>query len=236
MATGFEDAAWLFTSNIKNRGHIRQDINEAALLWRATCASRGPILEVGRYQGGSTVLLLMASGDRHVTSIDINPRHLPACEEYFQRSEIASRLILITGSSRVPVVGAFGFMFIDGDHTYEGVKADVIAQWDSLHSFGDIGPTVVFHDAVENTQAVNNCSTHHDGVRDVCDELVRCGAAEAIEAAGSSLWMRKLSHLPASFRGPAPHDLRQRQTHHYGASQPQRHGEKLAGRPDIDRA
>ena len=205
--TGFEDAAWLFTSHASNRGLVRQDFNEAALLWKATRSSCGPILEIGRRHGGSTVLLLMAGGDRHVTSIDIDPRHLPASDEYFQRPEAAARLTLLTGNSRAPVAGSFGFMFIDGDHTYEGVKADVIAQWDSLRSFEGIEPTAVFHDAAPNAQGHNGESSHHEGVKTLCSELVLCGAAEIIDSAGSSLWLRKLAHLPLTFRGSASEDL-----------------------------
>lgn len=202
----FEEAAWLFTSNTTNCGLLRQDFNEAALLWKATRSSQGSILQVGRRYGRSTVLLLMAGDNRHVTSIDINPCHLPESDEYFQRPEVASRLTLLSENSRVPVLGTFGFMFLDGD-TYDGVKADVIAQWDSLQPFENSQPTVVFHDAVPNTQGQSGRSTHHDGVRDVCNELVECGAAETIEAAGSSLWMRKLSDLPQAFRGSTPADL-----------------------------
>ncbi|ARQ02331.1 class I SAM-dependent methyltransferase [Pseudorhodoplanes sinuspersici] len=201
MTIGFEEAAWLFNSHISNRGHIRQDFNEAALLWKATRTSRGPILEIGRYQGGSTVLLLMAGEGRHITSIDLNPRHLPECDEYFRKPEIARRLTLITGNSRIPIPGAFGFMFVDGDHSYEGVKTDICAQWNSLTQFEGIEPTIVFHDAVENTQAHNSGSTHHTGVQAVCNELIACGAAQRLETAGSSLWMKKLADLPARFRG-----------------------------------
>ncbi|ARP97998.1 class I SAM-dependent methyltransferase [Pseudorhodoplanes sinuspersici] len=205
--SGFEDAAWLFTSNVTNRGILGQDFNEAALLWKATRASQGPILEVGRRHGGSTVLLLMASDSRHITSIDSNPRHLPESDKYFQRPEVAKRLTLLTDTTHVPVVGTFGFLFIQGDDTYEGVKADVIAQWDSLQPFGVTQPSVVLHDAVPSNQGENGGSPSHCGVKDVCNELVQYGAAEVIEAAGSSLWLRKLSHLPKAFRGSTPTDV-----------------------------
>ena len=200
MTSGFEEAAWLFNSHISNRGCIRQDFNEAALLWKATRVSRGSILEIGRRHGGSTVLLLMAGEGRHGTSIDLDPCHLPECDEYFSKPEIARRLTLITGNSRIPISGSFGFMFFDGDQSYEGVKADICAQWSSLAHFKGIEPTIVFHDAVENTQAHNSGSTHKTGVQNVCNELIACGTAQRLEAAGSSLWMKKLADLPASFR------------------------------------
>ena len=204
--SGFEDAAWLFTSNVSNRGLLRQDFNEAVQLWTATRSSQGAILEVGRYQGGSTVLLLIASENRHITSIDIDPHHSPDCDKYFKRPEVAARLTLLTGDSRIPVVGTFGFMVIDGDRTYDGLKADVIAQWDSLQPFGETQPTVVFHDAAPNIQCESGPS-YCDGFRDVCNELVQCNAAEIIQTTGSSLWMRKLSDLPRAFRGQTPADL-----------------------------
>lgn len=195
----FEDAAWLFASNYMNRGILRQDFNEASLLWRSVKASRGPILEIGRRHGGSTVLLLMAGDPREVVSIDIAPAHHLACEEYFHRPEIAARLDAVVADSGIPTGRSFGFAFIDGDHSYEGVRRDVIAHWPALKAFDDVAPTVVFHDAVPNGQGRPSTENYHEGVRLICEELCRCGAAEMLEIAGSSMLLRKCDELPKVF-------------------------------------
>lgn len=196
---GFEELAWLFASTTHNRGIIRQDFNEAALLWSAVRSSRGPMLEIGRRHGGSTVLLLLSGSDRSILSIDSEPAHHPICDHYFQRPDIAARLTLKVGDSRIPVVATFGFAFIDGDHTYEGVRADVVAHWNALREFEGVPPSVVFHDAVPNSQGVDHTSSHHDGVQKVCEELVAQGCAIRRGVAGSSLWLQKINDLPPEF-------------------------------------
>lgn len=199
----FADLAWLFTSNNQNRGILRQNFDEAALLWRAVRASRGPILEIGRRHGGSTVLLINASAGRPVTSIDLAPAHNEACEAAFQ--EIAAsdptRIELVVGDSRKPMSGrTWGFMFVDGDHTYEGVKADVCAHWNELRETDGVAASVVFHDAVPNDGLSHvNQPNHHEGVRLVCEELVAARCAKKLKSAGSSLWLEKIADLPEHF-------------------------------------
>src|SRR5207237_930554 len=54
---GFEDLAWIFTCDSRNRGLVRQGFDEAAVLWKAVKATSGNMLEIGRNLAGSTVLL-----------------------------------------------------------------------------------------------------------------------------------------------------------------------------------
>src|SRR5690606_21982162 len=72
---GFEDLAGLFWLSPLNRGAIRQDFDEAALLYRSIAALEAPQgVEIGRRFGGGTVLLAAAVGPRgQVTSIDLAP-------------------------------------------------------------------------------------------------------------------------------------------------------------------
>src|SRR5256885_17169217 len=97
---GFEDLAWLFTCDSRNRGIIRQGFDEAALLWKAVKATSGNILEIGRNQAGSTVLLVAASPGRTIFSIDIRPKHNPKCDDYLNRAEIKERVRLLVADSR----------------------------------------------------------------------------------------------------------------------------------------
>src|SRR5690242_14542926 len=115
---GFEDLAWLFTCDSRNRGLIRQGFDEAALLWKAVRATSGNILEIGRNLGGSTVLITAAAGRREIYSIDNRSNEDRACKDYLRRSHAAARVHLLVTDSRLPLPNLrFGFELIDGDHT-----------------------------------------------------------------------------------------------------------------------
>ena len=190
----FEDVVFLFTSDNRNRGVIRMNFDEAACLWKAVQTTQGDILEVGRRHGGSTVLLLAASApDRKVISVDIEPAHHATADAFFARPEVAARVDLVVGDSRIPRAEALGLLFIDGDHSYEGAAADVAAHWRQLMPNG----LVVFHDAVPNDGlAHNNEINHCPGVTEVCHRLQIRGVATNVASAGSLLVMKKQAELP----------------------------------------
>jgi len=213
---GFEDLAFLFACENRNRGILRMNFDEAALLWKAVRATDGEVLEIGRRYGGSTVLLLAASATRRVTSIDLAPEHHPEVQAVFDRPEQASRLRLVVGDSRTRVAGAtFGFALIDGDHTSDGVLADVEAHWPSLA--GAHAVLCAFHDAVPNrglhpefgmdvigdtaSRHLNQplLTNHFVGIECVCTELVASSVATPWGSAGSMLVLRKTGELPADF-------------------------------------
>jgi hypothetical protein len=149
---GFEDLAWLFTCDSRNRGLIRQGFDEAALLWKAVKATSGNILETGRNLAGSTVLLAAAADpSRAIYSIDNRSNENAVCKDFLARSENKARVRLLVADSRVPLPDLrFGLLFIDGDHTFEGVLADVIAHWNALQSHDGRPPLAAFHDALPN--------------------------------------------------------------------------------------
>jgi predicted O-methyltransferase YrrM len=223
---GFEDLAWIFTCDSRNRGLIRQGFDEAALLWKAVKATSGNILEIGRNLAGSTVLLAAAARpDREIYSIDNRSNEDRACKDYLARPANKGRVHLLVADSRVPLPNLrFGFLFIDGDHTFEGVLADVIAHWNALQSSGEYPALVAFHDALPNDnfkwrdadrrmkrllirvknkfrrrQKPEVAPAYEPGVLTVCDELIRQRLAAKWGSAGSMLVMRKLGDLPGNF-------------------------------------
>lgn len=196
----FEDLVWLFTSDNRNRGIVRLNFDEAGLLWRTVRHTRGSILEIGRRHGGSTVMILAAADNRPVTSIDLAPAHHPLAEQFFQRPEVAARLRLIVGDSRQPLNDCFGCAFIDGDHSYEGVRDDVLAHWNNVQASPDGPALIAFHDAVPNpglhwASEINHCP----GVAQLCDQLCSGGYAVIEETAGSMLTVRKIRDLDEAF-------------------------------------
>lgn len=203
-AAGLESVAWLFRCDNRNRGIVRQNFDEAALLWQAVRATAGPILEVGRRHGGTTVLLLEASGDRPVVSIDIAPDHHAAADAVFERIKVAQparlRLLQCDSRQRLPATQCFGMLFIDGDHSYEGVRSDTVAHWAALRAHEGREPLVVYHDAVPNQGLQHEGRINHcEGVERLCRELLAAGCAEVLGSSGSSLLLRKTAELPSSW-------------------------------------
>jgi Methyltransferase domain len=223
---GFEDLAWLFTCDSRNRGLIRQGFDEAALLWKTARSTSGNILEIGRNLAGSTVLLAAATdSEREVFSIDNRSNEDRACKNCLERSTNRGRVHLLVADSRRPLPDLrFGFLFIDGDHTFDGVLADVLAHWNALQSSGDKPALAAFHDAVPNEnfkwrdadrklhrlwvrfrntfrkrQKPEIAPGYAPGVAKVCDQLIGRGLAAKWDSAGSMLVLRKLADLPTNF-------------------------------------
>jgi hypothetical protein len=222
----FEDLVWLFTCDSRNRGTIRQGFDEAALLWKAVKATAGNILEIGRNRAGSTVLLAAASVGRAIYSIDLKAKYDPACKDYLTRPENKDRVHLMVADSRQPLASLiYGFLFIDGDHSFEGVLADVIAHWNALTDTDGRPGLAAFHDALPNAnfkwrdeprrfnrfwtrfknrfrsrQKPEIAPDHEPGVFQVCQKLIDRGLAKQWASAGSMLVLRKLDDLPAEFR------------------------------------
>ena len=223
---GFEEFTWLFACDSRNRGIIRQGFDEAALLWKAVRASSGSILEIGRNRAGSTVLLAAATQpDRQIYSIDIKSKENHECKEYLSQSKNKDRVHLIVADSRTPLPNlVFGFLFIDGDHNFEGVLADVVAHWNSLQQTDQRPALAAFHDALPNDnfkwrdadrrlkrfsirfknrfrkkKKPEIAPGYATGVATVCDELLRGGLAKEWARAGSMLVLQKAADLPLHF-------------------------------------
>lgn len=184
-------SCWIFASSLINHRIVHERIDEGSLLWRAVKMSGGPILEVGRAAGGSTVILLGASGERPVVSIDRAPCHAEIADHVFCRPDVRSRLKLYVQTSREPISeSAFGMMFIDADHSYEGVCHDIATFWPMLKSFDGKPPLAAFHDAADNP------ITYVEPVKHACEELVaEPGAARVVESWGSMLVLEKTGEI-----------------------------------------
>jgi predicted O-methyltransferase YrrM len=131
---------------------------------RATAAGRRRVVEIGVYEGSSAVVLcevLEPQAELHL--IDPFGEHGWALPAGWGATEGASRRVVerarrrhngprviwhvdysagVAQRWRDPV----DLVFIDGDHSEQGVRAD----WDDWHGFVDPGGAVVFHDARES--------------------------------------------------------------------------------------
>lgn len=126
---GFEDLSFLFWSTPINRGIIRQDFDEASALYRTISNIKNPLgVEIGRFSGGSTILLASALGETgKLISIDIRPQNDDLLTSILDQYGFLGRVQLIKGDANDILLNEdwqYDFVFIDGDHSYEGAKRD----------------------------------------------------------------------------------------------------------------
>lgn len=107
------------------------------------------IFEFGTYFGRTTYYLTFASKDAFVTTLDLPPDmgpKTPHTASYFLGSDRESRIRQILCDSRefdpVPFHKKMDFIFIDGDHSYDGVKNDTEKAFEMLAP----GGTILWHD------------------------------------------------------------------------------------------
>jgi predicted O-methyltransferase YrrM len=153
--SGFEDLAFLFSSTILAHGIVSMRLDEAAYLYRLVreTAPRAAV-EIGRFRGGSTFLIAAAleRGTLHSYDVEIRQglsgqtldRQLVAALE---RYGLADRVHLHVADSGIaqPPEPPIDFLFVDGDHSEQGVQAD----FDRWASRLTVGGNLLFHDAVD---------------------------------------------------------------------------------------
>ena len=178
----FVQLLWLFNSPRETRDIIRLDLHEAGLLYKhASKVDKGNILEIGRYWAGSTVLLAVATHCKDMTkviSIDcIEGCHDPDADDWLNKYPWKNRIDIRVGNSHTMENIPLSMLFVDGDHSYEGVKKDFTHHWNYLN-----GPCLA-HDYTDPT-----C----EGVTKFIDEWIEEGYAEIIEQAGTMIALKKL--------------------------------------------
>jgi SAM-dependent methyltransferase len=125
---GFEDCYWLYDSNPLNHGASRLRFDEAAFLYKLTGQLNNPkVAEIGRYKGG-TALLLAAAGAA-VTSLD-NGR-IPGQNDF--SDSLITALKQVSLEDRVDVVVADALEYEVEPESYDLVFLD-----NGLNSF-DMG-------------------------------------------------------------------------------------------------
>jgi predicted O-methyltransferase YrrM len=180
----FEDLAFLFSSNQLHHAIISMTVHEGAYLFAlANSLDAATIVEIGRSKGGSTMLLAAAmtpgsrliSYDLHVKA-SAGRRSDAELLAALRRYGLDKRVELVVADSRtVEGPAECDLVLVDGDHTYEGVRAD----WEAWRPRIRVGGHVVFHDAVPDGLA-----TPHEGVIRLMDEI-RASQPEFAEIGGS---------------------------------------------------
>ncbi|MBE9039447.1 class I SAM-dependent methyltransferase [Oscillatoriales cyanobacterium LEGE 11467] len=141
-------------------------------------------VEIGSWAGGSLLLICKALKRMtpSVQGISIDPGGLPQLHQVLQYLQNDVRHLRMFSHQAVPHLKQFfdrdgnlpTFMFIDGDHTYEGVRRDIIDYFPLLAP----GGLMVFHDYLPPLDLQNRESIlfHHagnePGIRQACQEVM----------------------------------------------------------------
>ena len=178
----FVQLLWLFNSPRETRDIIRLDLHEAGLLYKyASKVPAGNILEIGRYWAGSTVLLAVATHAKDMTkviSVDVvEGCHDPDADDWLNEYPWKNRIDIRVDNSWAMENIPLSMLFVDGDHSYEGIRRDFIHHWNYLH-----GPCLC-HDYTD---------LDAPGVTKFIDEWIEDGYAEIIEQMGTMVALKKL--------------------------------------------
>jgi cephalosporin hydroxylase len=134
------------------KGWLRPE--DTLKLYELAYFSAGPILEIGTYCGKSTVVISTALRDsangQPFYSLDIDGGSLASAQATLAARGLAQYVQLVRGSVHA-LLRAFGgftpsFVFIDGDHSLEGVRSDLKALSDRV----SIDGVVLFHDYLDD--------------------------------------------------------------------------------------
>ena len=141
-------------------------------------------VEIGSWAGGSLLLICKALKRMtpSVQGISIDPGGLPQLYQVLQYLQNDVRHLRMFSHQAVPHLKQFfdrdgnlpTFMFIDGDHTYEGVRRDIIDYFPLLAP----GGLMIFHDYLPPLDLENRESIlfHHagnePGIRQACQEVM----------------------------------------------------------------
>lgn len=176
---GFEDLAFLFSSHQLHHAIIGMTVDEASYLYKLArgLPARATIVEIGRSRGGSTLLLAAAMpSDGLLASYDVYERNTPgptgrelddALREVLERYGVGDQVELFVRDSKTAPFPArtCDLVLVDGDHSYEGVRAD----YEHWRASLPVGGHLVFHDAA----AFGDLSVPHDDVARLTDEIER---------------------------------------------------------------
>lgn len=134
----FEALAGMFSSSSMDHSVISMTVRQAAYLYHHIQIERPQkVLEIGRYKGGSTLLFAASmDGNGELWSVDLGVKETRVNgvhQESLYDQELTKKMRalgliaqLLIGDSRIIniPVREWDLVFIDGDHSYEGVRSD----------------------------------------------------------------------------------------------------------------
>lgn len=180
----FQDLLPLYRPFGITRQSLQLDFDEARYLFDLVRSLKNcKCLEIGRYRGGSTLLFAVAmDNNSKLTSVDNLTKFGcddEALKNVLARFSLSHKVELIMhDSGTFPVDPAsFDLIFIDGDHSYKGIKRD----YDHLKQALKPGGHLLFHDAAYGRRFV----TVLDGPGKCVDEIQK----------NDSQWFKKVTEV-----------------------------------------
>ena len=176
----FQQLSGLFASSSFDHAVIAMTVRQAAYLFGLVRHSQPRrIVEVGRYKGGSTLVVAAAMPpDARFWSIDIGEKEgrlarMDSRPYDVQLSDVLGRLgltvdLVVADSRTVEIdTGELDLVLIDGDHSYDGVKND----FDRFGRRTRVGGAVLFDDTFDERLF----RTHSDTVGRLVQEIIEEG-------------------------------------------------------------
>ena len=125
---------------------------DALKLYEMAYYSKGPILELGMYQGLSTSILATATRNSKrnnlIFTVDLSPTACELCHQHLLENGLREQVAIIQGDASVYVERVslldfeFGFVFVDHSHSYEAVRSVSV----NLNAIVKKGGFVLYHD------------------------------------------------------------------------------------------
>jgi len=123
------------------------------------------IINIGAERGTSTLAMLEERPDAYIFSIDIDAR--PGEIANVRRAGLDARRVvrILCRSQEVGELWPFwvSFVWVDGDHSYDGIKGDIESWWPRVRPRG----IIAFHDYFEGEPPANNPSGAGQAVREL---------------------------------------------------------------------
>lgn len=128
------------------RDFIRLDPWEMEYLFMLASYSQIGILETGRFNGGSALVMACANSTAPIYSIDIKPQNDNRLKNILSGVGVGENIQLITGDSqktKYAAIGKIDLLFVDGDHSFQGCLNDLENWYENIV----IGGHIVLHDS-----------------------------------------------------------------------------------------
>lgn len=136
------------------------------LVSREVLNFRDPVIvNIGAERGTSTLSILEERPDSYIFSIDVNPSEGEI--ENLKKAGLDTKRVIrvLERSQEVGHLWPFyvNFVWVDGDHSYNGVKGDILAWWPKLKTNG----IMALHDYFEGEPPKHNPSGAGEAIREL---------------------------------------------------------------------
>ena len=146
ISNNLNKVPYFLGSAVIPREFIRLEPWEMEYLFMLASYSKLGILETGRYNGGSVVVMACANDFAPIFSIDIAPQNDKMLKNILSSIGVGNNVQLITGDSqktKYSEINKIDLLFVDADHSYQGCLNDLENWYSNLITGGHI----ILHDS-----------------------------------------------------------------------------------------